>query len=221
MPTRRVHTVDRFGNLEVPRTLADACRPDRLALLIYDMQAGILGQIDERERVVAAVRAALATARDAGVRTIFTRHITPPVELMGAAQLRMWREWQRVERLEDVRSPFPPDAAATQIISELAPTEREAVIDKLTFSAFEGSPLELILRGCGITTVAVVGVALEIGIEPTVRHASDLGFVTVVITDGCASGNAEAGARSLETLRFLGDAMLTDVEGFREAVAGS
>jgi nicotinamidase-related amidase len=211
--------VDRLNALEVPQTLADACRADRLALLVYDMQVGIMGQIEDREGVVARVGEVLAIARGAGVRTLFTRHVTMPVELMGAAQLRMWREWQRVERIEDVRSPFPPDAPQTQIVPELAPTEHEAVIDKLTFSAFEGSPLELVLRSCAVSALAVVGVAIEIGIEPTVRHAGDLGFVPVVITDACAAGNAEAGARSLETLRFLGDAMLTDVEGFREAVS--
>jgi nicotinamidase-related amidase len=213
--------VDRVHGLVVPRTLSEACRPEHLALLVYDMQAGILSQIDEPERVVAYAREVLEIARHTGVRTFFTRHVTLPVELMGAAQLRMWRAWQQVERLEDVRSPFPPDAPETQIVSELAPTEREAVIDKLTLSAFAGTPLELALRGCGVTTVAVVGVALEIGIEPTVRHAGDLGFVPVVITDACASGDAAAGARSLETLRFLGDTILTDVAGFHAALLDS
>jgi nicotinamidase-related amidase len=210
--------MDRLHGLDVPRTLADACRPDRLALLVYDMQTGILGQLDERERIVTCARDVLEIARQTGVRTFFTRHVTLPVELMGAAQLRMWRMWQQVERLEDVRSPVPPDAPQTQIVSELAPTEREAVLDKLTLSAFAGTPLELALRGSGVTTVAVVGVALEIGIEPTVRHAGDLGFVPVVITDACGSGDAAAAARSLETLRFLGDTILTDVAGFRTAL---
>jgi nicotinamidase-related amidase len=139
---------------------------------------------------------------------------------MGAAQLRMWRSWQGVSRLEDVRSPFPPEAPQTQIVPELAPTDREAVLDKLTFSAFAGTPLELVLRGCNVEAVALVGVAIEIGIEPSVRHAGDLGFVPVVITDACGAGDAKAGARTLETLRFLGEALLTDVEGFRAAVAG-
>ncbi len=213
--------MDQLRGLDVPSTLADACRHERLALVVYDMQAGILGQIEDRERVIARVGEVLEIARGAGVRTFFTRHITLPVELMGVAQLRMWRTWQRVDRLEDVRSPFPPDAPETQIVSELAPTEREAVIDKLSLSAFVGSPLELALRDCQVNTVAVVGVAIEIGIEPTVRHASDLGFVPVVITDACAAGDAAAGARSLETLSFLGEAFLTDTEGFRAAVTGS
>ncbi len=211
--------VERLHGLEVPRTLGEACRPERLALVVYDMQEGILGQIDDRDRIVSAVSEVLEIARTSGIRTVFTRHITVPVELMGPAQLRMWRSWQRVDRLEDVRSPFPPDAPQTQLVPELAPTDREAVLDKLTFSAFSGTPLELLLRGCNVDAVAVVGVATEIGIEPTARHASDLGFVPIVITDACGAGDAKAGARSLETLRFLGEAFLTDVEGFRAAVA--
>jgi nicotinamidase-related amidase len=43
----------------------------------------------------------------------------------------------------------------------------------------EGTPLDLVLRDCGIVAVAIVGVALEAGIEPTVRHAADLGYIPV------------------------------------------
>ena len=210
--------MDQLHGLDVPRTLAEVCRPDRLALVVYDMQEGILRQIADRDRVVARVGEVLDAARGAGVRTFFLRHVTLPVELMGVAQLRMWRAWQRVDRLEDVRSPFPPDAPQTQIIPEVAPTGREAVLDKLTFSAFAGTPLELALRDCQVNAVALVGVAVEIGIEPTVRHAADLGFLPVVVTDACAAGDAAAGERALETLRFVGDVLLTDVEGFRAAL---
>jgi biuret amidohydrolase len=212
--------MDQFNGLNVPESLNEVCRPERLGLLVYDMQVGILAQIADRETVIQKVRQVLEAARTAGVRTYFTRHVTLPVELMGVAQLRMWRAWQRVDHLEEVRSPFLPDAPQTQIVPELAPNEREAVLDKLTLSAFAGTPLELALRGAGVEAIATVGVATEIGIEPTVRHAGDLGFIPVVITDACAAGSAEAGARALETLRFLGDALLTDVAGFRAALAG-
>jgi nicotinamidase-related amidase len=211
--------MDQRNGLEVPESLEEICRPDRLALLVYDMQVGILGQIADGDRVVAKVKGALDAARAAGVRTYFTRHVTLPVELMGVAQLRMWRTWQRVERVEDVTSPFLPSAPQTQIIAELAPTEKEAVLDKLTLSAFAGTPLELALRGAEVQALAIAGVATEIGIEPTARHAGDLGFIPVVLTDACAPGNAEAGDRAIEALRFLGDAVLTDVAGFSAALA--
>jgi Isochorismatase family len=94
---------------------------------------------DDHENVIQNVRQVLAAARAAGVRTYYTRHVTLPVELMGIAQLRMWRARQRVDRLEDVRCPFLPDAPQTQIVPELRPKEREAVLDKLALSAFAGT----------------------------------------------------------------------------------
>jgi biuret amidohydrolase len=211
--------MDQLNGLNIPQSLSDVCRPERLGLLVYDMQVGILEQIPDQQKIIQNVREVLDAARARGVRTYFTRHVTLPVALMSVAQLRMWRAWQRVDSLEDVRSPFLPDAPQTQIVPELRPNQREAVLDKLTLSAFAGTPLELALRGAAVEAVAIVGVATEIGIEPTVRHAGDLGFIPVVVTNACAAGNAEAGARAIETLRFLGDALLTDVAGFRDALA--
>ncbi len=211
--------VDERNGLVVPRSLEEACEPRRTALLVYDMQVGILDQISERDRVIRRAVEVVEAARAAGVRTIFLRHVTLPPELMGMSQLRMWRGWQRVERAADVISPFPPDVAQTQLIPELLPTDREAVIDKITMSAFESTWLDIVLRDCGITTVAVIGVAMEIGIEPTVRHAADLGYIPVVVTDACGGGDIEAAERSLAALRFAGDALLTTTEEFCSVLA--
>jgi nicotinamidase-related amidase len=184
------------------------------------MQVGIMGQIADGPAIVRQVQEVLAAARGAGVRTVFVRHVTLPTELMGASQLRMWRAWQRRESAAEVVSAFPPASPHSQIVPELEPRDDEAVFEKLTMSAFEGTPLDIVLRDCGITAVAVVGVALEVGIEPTVRHAADLGYVPVVIHDACGAGDAEAGARSLAALRFAGDAVITDAAGFAAALAG-
>jgi nicotinamidase-related amidase len=212
--------MERVEGLDIPQTLVDACHPGRLALLVYDMQIGILGQMAEGEAVTRRVREVLQAARAAGVRTVFVRHVTMPRRLMGAAQLRMWKAWQSRESAAEVVSAFPPGADHVRIAPEVAPTADEAVLDKVTMSAFEGTPLDIVLRDCGVTAVAIVGVALEIGVEPTVRHAADLGYVPIVVTDACGAGDRAAGARSLETLRFAGDAMFTDSAGFADALAG-
>lgn len=216
-----VRFIEQLHGIAIPRTFEEACDPRRLALVVYDMQVGILRQIGDRERVVAQVARVVELARAAGVRTFFMRHVTLPTELMGVSQLRMWMAWQRAERVADVVSPFPPDAPQTQLVPELAPTARDAVFDKVTMSAFEGTPLDIVLRDCGIVSVACVGVALEIGIEPTVRHAADLGYVPIVVTDACGSGDHAAGERSIATLEFAGDALLTDVAAFARALARS
>jgi biuret amidohydrolase len=208
--------VHRHRGLEVPTTLAEACRPERTALVLYDLQEGILRQIADREEVLARAAALLQAAREADVRVLFVRHVTLPVALMGASQMRMWLAWQGASTPEAVLSPFPPDAPQSQIVAEVSPRSGEAVFDKLTMSAFEGTPLTFVLRDCGVTTVVLGGVALEIGIEPTARHAADLGFIPVIATDACGAGNAEAGRRTLEALGFLGDALQCEVDELRE-----
>lgn len=79
-------------------------------------------------------------------------------------------------------------------------------------SAFEGAFLNIALRDCDIQSFAIVGVAMEIGIDPTVRHAADLGDIPVIVTDAFRAGHLEAAERSLEILKFAGDSLLTDTE---------
>lgn len=70
-------------SVDVPRTLEEACAPSRTALIVYDMQVGVLGQITTARAVTSAVSEVLRVAREAGVRTFFTRHMSLPRELMG------------------------------------------------------------------------------------------------------------------------------------------
>jgi len=206
-----------FG-LNVPTALSEVCHRDVLALLIYDMQIGIAGQIKTAETVIANVGRVLNAARDARVRVFFTRHMSLPLALMGAFQLRMAMAWQRVDEPSLVKPAFLRDSPGFQIVPQLTPLGSEATFDKITMSAFEGTPVNMALRDCGIKAVAIAGIALEVGIEPTVRHAIDLGFIPVVISDACGVGNAEAGRRSLESLAFEGNALITDVGTFVELI---
>jgi nicotinamidase-related amidase len=207
--------------LEVPTTLEDVCDPRRLALLVYDMQVGITSQLKDSDAIIAKVKQVLTAARSAGVRTFFSRHMSLPKELMGAFQYRMAMAWQRVEDPAAVKPWFLRDSPGFAIIPEFAPLASEAIFDKLAMSAFEGTPLEFALRDCGISALAIVGIAMEIGIEPTARHAADLGLIPVIIADACGAGHADAAKRSLESLAFAGDGMITDVARFCELMAGS
>jgi biuret amidohydrolase len=200
--------------LDIPTTLDDVCDPRRMALLVYDMQVGICNQIKTGNRIVAQVGRALSAARATGMRVVFTRHLSLPKAWMGVTQFRMAMAWQRKDEPDAVAPWFLRDSSGFQIIAELAPTPDEPVFDKLAMSAFEGTPLSLALRDCGILSVAIVGIATEIGIEPTARHAADLGFIPVIIADACGAGDEVAAERSLESLRFAGDTIISDVETF-------
>jgi biuret amidohydrolase len=156
-----------FG-LSIPQTLEELCDPQRVALLVYDMQVGILNQIQNPEQITLQVLKVLSAARHAGVRVLFSRHLSLPKELMGMSQFRMAMAWQRTDSPEQVKPWFLRDDPSFQIIPELAPRPTEGVFDKLTMSAFEGTWLDFALRDCGINAFIIVGVATEIGIEPTV-----------------------------------------------------
>lgn len=199
-----------FG-LNIPQTLEEVCDPQRMALVVYDMQVGILRQITNGDQITARVVQVLHAARAAGMRVFFCRHMSLPKELMGVFQLRMAMVWQRVDSVEQVQPWFLRDTPPFQLVPEIAPLPSEAIFDKITMSAFEGTPLDIALRDCGINAVALVGVAMEIGIEPTVRHAADLGYIPVVVTDACGAGDEEAARRSIATLEHAGDALMTDV----------
>ena len=199
-----------FG-LAIPQTLEEICDRKRMALLVYDMQVGVLKQIKKREEIAARVVQVLQAARAAGIRVIFFRHMSLPKELMGMFQLRMAMSWQRVNTVEEVTPWFLRDSPSFQLVPEVAPLPTEAIFDKITMSAFEGTPLDIVLRDCGINAITIVGVAMEVGIEPTVRHAADLGYIPVIVTDACGAGNEEAAHRSIASLQFAGDTVTTDV----------
>jgi len=162
--------------LDIPRTPEEVCDPRRLALVVYDMQAGVLNQVSQAAEVTERVVEVLRAARDGGYRVLFMRHMSLPRELMGVFQLRMAMAWQRVDRVDDVTPWFLRDAPGFELIPDVAPLESEAVLDKITMSAFEGTPLDIVLRDCGLV--------------------------------------AEAAKRSIESLAFSGDALLTDTATF-------
>lgn len=201
-----------INGLNIPAILDDLCDPQHMALLVYDMQVGIVGQVASGPSIVAQCGRVIAAARGAGIRTVFTRHLSLSKRWMGVSQYRTAMAWQRKTEPDAVSPWFLRDAPAFQITPELAPDADDAVFDKLAMSAFEGTPLTFALRDCGIVAVAIVGIATEIGIEPTARHAADLGFIPVIVEDACGAGHEAAAARSLESLRFAGDAIITDTE---------
>src|SRR5687768_3353884 len=130
--------MDRFNGLEIPESLADALRPATLALLVYDMQVGILSQVAGADRVLANTLRVLAAARERQVRTVFLRHYFMPTELAGVYQLRQAKIWQGKALASETRPLIPHGSPGFELAPELEPRPSEAVLDKITMSAFEG-----------------------------------------------------------------------------------
>ena len=198
--------------MRIPKTLQEVISPQNTALVVYDMQAGITPQIAEGREITARVARVLAAARSAGLRTFFTRHMSLPNELMGAFQCRTAMAWQRVESPDKVKPMFLRDSPAFQIVDELRPLPSEAIVDKITMSAFEGTFLEIALRDCGIRSFIIAGIALEVGIDPTCRQGADLGFWPILVRDACGYGSDAAANHSLAALEHMGDTIVTDTD---------
>ena len=206
--------MEKAYGLEIPQSLEEICHPERTALLVYDLQVGVISQLpkEKGEYITKQVLRVLQAARKGGFRVFFCRHLSLPKETAGVFQLRQAMMWQRTNKISEVNPWFVRDSDSFQLIPELSPLPCEVIFDKITMSAFEGTFLDIALRDCGLNSFVIVGVATEIGIEPTIRHGSDRGYLPVMVTDACGAGDDEAGERSLENLKFISDAMLTNVE---------
>ena len=200
-----------FHGIKVPGSLEEIVSPENTALIVYDMQAGITKQIANGAEITRGVAQLLAAARKARIRTFFTRHMSLPLELMGAFQCRTAMAWQRLQSPEKLKPMFLRDSPAFQIVPELEPQPSEAIVDKISMSAFEGTFLEIALRDCGIRSFLIAGIALEIGIDPTCRQGADLGFWPILVRDACGVGNEVAAGHSIASLEHMGDTTITDV----------
>jgi nicotinamidase-related amidase len=196
-------------------------RPESCALVVYDMQVGILSQLPHAAEILGKVLEVLEIARGHGFRIFFLRHMSLPKKLAGVFQLRQAMAWQGVDSPEAINPWFLRGSPGFELLSELGVRSDEAIFDKITMSAFEGTPLALALRDCGLISFMICGVATEIGIDPTVRHGADLGLIPIVIANACGHGDKTAAERAMENIRFMGDAVVTTVEELRETLGSA
>src|SRR6516162_2833511 len=72
-----------FG-LDFPETVEDACDPAVMAVIVYDMRAGVVRQPpDGAAGAVERASRVLTAARAGGYPVFFTRHMSLPVSLIG------------------------------------------------------------------------------------------------------------------------------------------
>src|SRR5262245_60499950 len=88
------------------------------------------------DSIVAKVGKVLAAARTAGLLIIFMRHMSVPRSLTGRFQMRQAMAWQRTSDPAEIQPWFLRASEGFDIVPELTPEPDEAVLDKITFSAF-------------------------------------------------------------------------------------
>ena len=124
-----------FG-FSVPTEVEQLADPSRTAVIIYDMQVGIISQIREGAAVLKKCVELVAAARGSGYRIFFTRHMWLPLRAAGVGQLRRAMIWQRTEDSAKLVTPFLPGSGPWQIAGALNPGVDDVLIDKITMSAF-------------------------------------------------------------------------------------
>lgn len=94
-----------------------------------------------------------------------------------------------------------PGSKEAEFLPEVAPKGDELVINKTASGVFNATNLEYILRNMGITGLFVCGVYTNECVSTTVRDASDRGFYTTLIYDGCATVTPELHNATIRTLK--------------------
>jgi nicotinamidase-related amidase len=87
---------------------------------------------------------------------------------------------------------FLANTDANQFTEPFNPKENEFIVrGRIGGSAFSGSNLDAYLRNNHINTLFIMGYALHVCVESTLRAAHDLGYETIVIDDASSAFNQE------------------------------
>ncbi len=134
-------------------TLTD--RPNT-ALLVVDVQNGVVGEAHARDAVVANIDSLVLRARAQQVPVVWVQHSDDDLALGSDA----WR-----------------------IVPELTPDDAEPHIEKLYGDSFEDTPLETVLAGLGVGRLVIVGAQSDACIRSTLHGAITRGYDATLVSD--------------------------------------
>ncbi len=187
---------------------SELLRPSQTAVLVIEMQEGVIGQGTFFRGLADAVReggvlpklsALLAAARTAGAKVVYC-----PADRRadGLGNLRNTPLTAKV----GLSNPSPEAKARhAAIVPELAPQPGDAIVpNAFGMTCFYESGLDTILRGLGVRTVVLTGVSLNIAILGATLDAVNRGYRVVIPADCVAGTPAAYGEQVIQnTLRNL------------------
>ena len=184
--------------------------PARTALLIMDLQQGILSRHPDPDPFVAGLVRARQAARDAGATVGYVRVALTADEV---AQV------PASSRFASAGAGMDPDAPGTQIDARLAPAEDEIVVRKRRVGAFSTTDLADQLAERGIDTLVLTGIATAGVVLSTVRDAADRDYRLVVLDDGCWDADPEVHRVLTEKVFPRSGATVTSIQEFVTSLA--
>ena len=129
----------------------------KTALLVIDVQNGVVEGNHERDAVVANVGSLVEKAR----REAGPRHLGP------ALRARSFRR----------------ESDQWRIVSELTPDEAEPLVEKIYGDSFEDTVLETVLSGLGVGRLVVVGAQTDACVRSTLHGAFARGYDATLVSD--------------------------------------
>ena len=156
------------------------------ALLIMDVQQGVVQRYGQSDGLLSRLGQALTAARGAGVPAVFVRvAFRPGFPDVSPAN----RSFSAITGTAG--DSFGENSPATQIHPALALRPGEPVVLKKRVSAFTGSDLEVLLRSMSITHLLLTGIATSGVVLSTLREAADRDYQLTVLADACADADEE------------------------------
>ena len=154
------------------------------ALLVMDMQAGILPNLPTAPAVTEKVAEAISFARNNNIPVIYsvvdfrkgTPEISPDNKSFSASK-------SRFEKID-------PDEFS-KVEPAVAPADNDIIVTKKRFSAFTGSDLEVVLRAKGIQHIVLTGVSTSGVVLSTTREAADKDYQITILWDACGDADEE------------------------------
>jgi len=135
------------------------------ALLVVDVQNGVVDGAHERDAVVANVGSLVERARSEQVPVVWVQHSDEHLATGSDA----WR-----------------------IVPELAPDDAEPLIAKSYGDSFEDTPLETVLSDLGVGRLVVVGAETDACVRSTLHGAFVRGYDATLVSDAHTTGDQTA-----------------------------
>ncbi|MCD6487610.1 MAG: cysteine hydrolase [Desulfurococcales archaeon] len=167
----------------------------RPALIVIDMlHEFVYGRLrsPQAERIVPAIKKLIDEARVKGVPIIYVADHHLPVD----HELKIWGAHALAGSKE------------ARIIDDLAPSEKDFVLYKRSYSGFRDTGLDLLLRDLGVDTVILTGIHTHICVLHTAWDAFYLGYSIYVVEDGVAAFSEEDHKYALKYMKEVYGAKL-------------
>jgi nicotinamidase-related amidase len=154
------------------------------ALLIMDVQQGIVDRFASDDEYLPRLAEAAAAARLAGIPVIYVTVSFRPGYPEVSDRNKSFGAIAGTGR-------FTEGDPATAIAAAVAPEPGDVLVTKLRVSAFAGSDLEVLLRAGGTEHLVLAGIATSGVVLSTLRQAADLDYRLTVLADGCLDADPE------------------------------